>query len=160
MKCYAITKNKTRCSRNQKYTQEIGRGCNLGVCSQHRTTRILADWSTNIKNKTNIDPPPGDVGNWLQNFHEYWNITRDIIGSTRFASATYSLNSTVCNYNMKYEMYIESLFKDNRVREPCTICYRDNSVFNTTVCDHPFCKDCIKEWMTRSSTCPVCRTIL
>ena len=61
---------------------------------------------------------------------------------------------------MKFEMYIESLFKDTRVREPCTICYKENSVFNTMSCDHPFCKDCIREWMTRSATCPVCRTIL
>ena len=160
MKCVGITKDGSRCSRNSKYHQELLRGCTFGVCHQHRNPRLITNWDRAIRNKTTRDSPPQEISNWLTNFYEHWEVTHDIAASTRFASATYSLNQTICNYEMKFEMYIESLFKDTRVREPCTICYKENSVFNTMSCDHPFCKDCIREWMTRSATCPVCRTIL
>ena len=160
MKCVGITKDGSRCSRNAKYHQEIIRGCNFGVCHQHRTPRLVTNWDRAVRNKTARDSPPLEIANWLTNFYEHWQKTYDIAASTRFASATYLLNQSTCNYEMKYEIYIESLFKDTRVRDPCTICYRENGVFNTQVCDHPFCKDCIRKWMERSATCPVCRTIL
>tara|TARA_R110000851_G_scaffold159236_3_gene302487 strand:+ start:594 stop:1076 length:483 start_codon:yes stop_codon:yes gene_type:complete len=160
MKCLGITKGGSRCSRRPKYEHEFTRGCTTNVCYQHRSPRIITDWDRAIRNGSARDRPPQEIDNWLENFYEHWNKTNDIAASTRFASATYSLNATVCNYEMKYEIYVESVFKDTRVREPCNVCYKESGVFNTVSCDHPFCKDCIREWMTRSATCPVCRTIL
>ena len=142
MKCLGITKGGSRCSRRPKYEHEFTRGCTTNVCYQHRSPHIITDWDRAIRNGSARDRPPQEIDNWLENFYEHWNKTNDIAASTRFASATYSLNATVCNYEMKYEIYVES------------------GVFNTVSCDHPFCKDCIREWMTRSATCPVCRTIL
>ena len=160
MKCLGITKDGTRCSRTVKFMQEIDRGCSLGVCYQHRTPRIVAQWEKHIGNKTQRDPTPEPIADWLYNFYQHWNKTKNVAGSSKFASATYTLNSTNYNYEMKYEMFIESLFKDYRAREPCTICYRTNQVYKTVECDHSFCKECIRKWMSRASTCPVCRTIL
>lgn len=44
----------------------------------------------------------------------------------------------------------------------CSVCLEELDIENTkaTACGHKFHKDCIKEWLMQSLTCPMCRTEL
>jgi hypothetical protein len=43
----------------------------------------------------------------------------------------------------------------------CPICMEDNSDNIKLNCQHIFCKDCIKTWLSeQSNTCPICRIIV
>jgi hypothetical protein len=44
----------------------------------------------------------------------------------------------------------------------CVVCYNEvvhKKAFKT-VCGHIFCKTCLKKWLLRNHTCPLCRTQL
>eukprot|EP01080_Neovahlkampfia_damariscottae_P000991 gene991-9897_t len=42
--------------------------------------------------------------------------------------------------------------------EDCTICMEKiNELATINGCEHQFCFDCIKQWSTKSNTCPLCR---
>jgi hypothetical protein len=52
----------------------------------------------------------------------------------------------------------EVLIEDSNLE--CSIClnkFSDNNKGYELKCEHIFHKDCIKEWMERSKTCPICR---
>ena len=50
----------------------------------------------------------------------------------------------------KYELYIS-----------CPICMEDKSNNIKLSCQHIFCNDCIKTWLSkRSDTCPICRVTI
>ena len=43
----------------------------------------------------------------------------------------------------------------------CAICMvRTSTAQVGFVCGHHFCKTCLSRWMTRSTTCPACRTVM
>ncbi|ANZ74908.1 BA75_03286T0 [Komagataella pastoris] len=42
----------------------------------------------------------------------------------------------------------------------CIICRSDITIGALTKCGHQYCKDCLKEWLKKSSTCPLCKAHL
>ena len=38
----------------------------------------------------------------------------------------------------------------------CIICYNERKLIQT-VCNHFFCKDCLKQWIIHNRSCPLCR---
>ena len=39
----------------------------------------------------------------------------------------------------------------------CAICYCHDKPFTITKCNHLFCKECLKTWLSQSVQCPSCR---
>lgn len=67
-------------------------------------------------------------------------------------------NGDPCRYKAKREGYCLLHFKEKE--EDCAICYgkiakREKIILN---CDHIFCENCIREWLSRKNSCPFCRT--
>lgn len=62
-----------------------------------------------------------------------------------------------------YETYGEAIIKDYIEKhkyatdEICNICLESNNMLRTD-CNHIYCEECLEKWMTRSNTCPVCRS--
>lgn len=49
--------------------------------------------------------------------------------------------------------------KGDLIYESCSICFEsfiDVDVIRKTKCNHSFCDACIKEWLNKSSRCPLC----
>jgi len=43
----------------------------------------------------------------------------------------------------------------------CVICQQPlQSPVSLSICNHTFCKDCIKTWLSRNQTCPICRQVI
>ena len=55
---------------------------------------------------------------------------------------------------------IDNQYIDNQYSE-CPICFEDFIIDKSNVvklsCNHTYCAKCIKSWLIRSTTCPVCR---
>ena len=96
----------------------------------------------------------------LNNFYEAWHNTNNISISTRFASGTYNVNDIVDKYDTKWDIYINTLLSKQVCSDPCSICFEEDNIFSTEQCGHPICTGCMKQWMVRAVTCPVCRTFL
>ncbi|CAK5067206.1 unnamed protein product [Meloidogyne enterolobii] len=44
--------------------------------------------------------------------------------------------------------------------ENCTICFSEYTSPVKLKCSHIFCSECIRTWLDREHTCPICRTIV
>ena len=63
-----------------------------------------------------------------------------------------------CTFGNK-KKYIKIKSKDTIYNE-CPICleyFRENDKLARLSCDHVFHIDCIKQWISRESNCPICR---
>ena len=158
--CYGVTKSGSRCSYHARYTINIARA-DFPVCKKHQAPNLLSKWDKEIKRNGPRDPPDEIIG-WLNNFYEAWNNTHNIAVSTRFASETFNLGSSthLDKYDTKWDIYINTLLSKQGCSEPCSICFEDDNTFTTAECRHPVCVGCMKQWMSRAVTCPVCRTFL
>ena len=75
-------------------------------------------------------------------------------------------NSLMCSINLLFEKKIERTFTTLNEKEIenygsdesslCPIC-EENKVDISLPCSHFFCEDCIKSWVIKSETCPLCR---
>ena len=165
--CYGITNKHTRCRNKARFTQSI-HGAEFCVCKIHQRANLLANWDKEIRKRTRHNIAcdtgfiPNDIHNWLQNFHECWRHTNNLQVSTKFASSVFRAESVIQNFDMKFDLYMNTLLTENT--EPgamCSVCLEDDiDVLNTNKCQHTFCLGCIKKWMSTSTTCPVCRRIL
>ncbi len=45
------------------------------------------------------------------------------------------------------------------MKDLCSVCLQNNCNF-ITKCNHTFCMDCIKSWMEKKQTCPICRSVI
>lgn len=51
-----------------------------------------------------------------------------------------------------------SKLSEHKILHQCPICFEDKLENILLNCNHIFCKDCIKKWLTTNSdTCPICR---
>jgi hypothetical protein len=65
--------------------------------------------------------------------------------------------------NQNLSKYIKKIEDSNNIKDNCCICYSEytNNDENLPValkCSHIFHDDCIKEWLQKSGTCPICRS--
>ncbi|EME41179.1 hypothetical protein DOTSEDRAFT_55077 [Dothistroma septosporum NZE10] len=44
------------------------------------------------------------------------------------------------------------------VADECPVCYEEITTSVKTTCNHVFCEDCLKHWLSSSTTCPSCRS--
>lgn len=72
-------------------------------------------------------------------------------------------NKTMCELNNLKELFISNSVKKEIVVKyvggECGICYDIKQLIETN-CLHTFCEKCISEWIERSDTCPMCRSII
>ncbi len=70
-------------------------------------------------------------------------------------------NGDSCRYKAKKDGYCLLHFKEkDSSKVECGICLniiekREKIILN---CNHVFCENCIREWLTRKNSCPFCRT--
>ena len=85
----------------------------------------------------------------LEQFYQYYNALIDCIDA---------LDNKECEKSfLSIEKKLED--QDNLDSDLCPIC--NEKKFNISLpCKHFFCQDCIKNWMIKSETCPICRTKL
>ena len=166
--CCGITNKHARC-RNKARFKQIVHGAEFDVCKMHQKLNLLAKWDRELRlialnsaDRVINNPVPTDVYNWLQNFHECWRHTNNLHVSTKFASAIFRAELLAQNFDMKFDLYINTLLTENTESSAmCSVCLEDDiDVLNTNQCQHTFCLGCIKKWMSTSVTCPVCRRIL
>lgn len=81
--------------------------------------------------------------------------------------ATNFIIKTCCKPIHEKDIIIESLDtiapiikeKGDLIYDSCSICFEsfiDIDIIRKTKCNHPFCNDCIKEWLDKSNKCPLC----
>ena len=164
--CYGITNKHTRCRNKARFTQSI-HGAEFCVCKIHQRANLLANWDKEIRKRTRHNIAcdtgfiPNDIHNWLQNFHECWRHTNNLQVSTKFASSVFRAESVIQNFDMKFDLYINTLLEPSDSSLTCSICLdEDTEALKTNKCQHTFCIGCFKKWMSLSTTCPLCRTIL
>ena len=51
---------------------------------------------------------------------------------------------------------IDDVSKSVEKKETCPICQEEFNEVRETVCNHVFCQECLKEWLSENSTCPIC----
>ena len=161
-KCYGLTNNHKRCKNRARFTQTI-HGADFCVCKVHQRANLLAKWDREIRNRTAVCADgfiPNDIHNWLQNFHECWGHTTNLQVSTKFASSVFRAEAVVHNFEMKFDLYINTLLTGTESPLTCSICLDEDMEAMKTKCQHAFCLGCFKKWMSLSTTCPLCRTIL
>lgn len=61
----------------------------------------------------------------------------------------------IVEYEALYEYY-EKLYKEKEEKYLCKICYK-NEINAYTTCGHTGCYNCLILWMSKESTCPLCR---
>ncbi|KAK4620196.1 hypothetical protein CLAFUW4_11040 [Fulvia fulva] len=44
------------------------------------------------------------------------------------------------------------------IADECPVCYDEVTTPVKTSCNHTFCENCLKQWLSSSNTCPSCRT--
>ena len=54
------------------------------------------------------------------------------------------------------DLHINYIESGDMTDDECSICYNKNKLCNT-ICNHPFCYDCINTWYKINKNCPVCR---
>lgn len=66
----------------------------------------------------------------------------------------------IINFYLKHIIKIRS--GDDDEEKCCSICLEDISQdsVKTFECDHYFHLDCLNQWVSKSATCPICRTKL
>jgi hypothetical protein len=65
--------------------------------------------------------------------------------------------------NRNLSKYVNNVTDKSIIKDKCCICYSDyeNEINNEPVilkCSHIFHDNCIKEWLQKSGTCPICRS--
>ena len=157
VQCCGITNKSQRCSNKARHIQVIS-GAEFQVCKHHQKINLLAKWDKDIMGKKiSMNKVPTTIRSWLTNFYEAWENTHNLTVSAKFASSTFNRSSHTQPFDLKYEMYINSLITN--YSGECSICYGEEDIKKTN-CGHTSCINCLGEWMTRAVTCPVCRTIL
>lgn len=72
-------------------------------------------------------------------------------------------NKTMCELNDLKEQFISNSVEKKIVVKDvdgeCGICYDIKPLIQTD-CFHTFCEKCISEWIKKSDTCPMCRSII
>jgi len=65
------------------------------------------------------------------------------------------------NSDSKNAQTIESKmkkFNDNQIDKNCSICLNQIEIkAKTNTCGHSFCYECIKQWVKKNKSCPLCR---
>ena len=102
---------------------------------------------------------PGDVMRWLYAFNQCYDNTKNLFVSTRYATVMRDAMCMDTNFNQQFDVYVNSLLSEKRSGGVCCVCYGDEDMMETK-CNHDICLGCAKEWLYRSVSCPVCRTIL
>ena len=73
-------------------------------------------------------------------------------------------NKTSCELNnLKKQLFSNKVEKKKtyvkgKIGE-CGVCYDKKSLIKMN-CSHSFCSDCISEWIKKSNTCPMCRSVI
>jgi len=68
----------------------------------------------------------------------------------------------IVNFYVKHIIRVPPPSNNSQVDDCCSICLeeiREDSV-KTFECDHYFHLECLNQWVSKSATCPVCRTKL
>ena len=161
--CCGITKKGIRCSNNGKYGIAIA-GTDFDVCKIHDKKNILSGWEKEINkrlknNSTDLDDVPLTVLDWLHGFNECHAHTKNLFVSSRYATIMRHTRLIPINFNQKFDIYVNLLVTELPSGGTCCVCYDEDDIMKTE-CGHEICLPCVKEWMYRSVSCPVCRTIL
>jgi len=164
-RCCGITKGRTRCSNRARYETTICKAT-FQVCKHHQNKRLLSLWEREMTRRVwegdlpGRDDIPDDIERWVHLFHEGWHQTKNIYVSSNFATAVFRHpNIETYNFEKKHKLYTSAKLDSDPTLSTCGICLEDRRVYKTE-CDHTFCKNCMKEWLLRSTTCPQCRRIL
>jgi len=164
-RCCGITRRRTQCSNKANFETIICKA-SFPVCKLHQNKRLLSSWEREITRRALEGDSPGqsdipqDIETWVNLFHEGWEHTRNIYVSGNFATSVFRQpNIKAYNFEKKHKLYTETKLDHGRTLSTCGICLEEMRVYNTE-CEHTFCKNCMKEWLKRSTTCPQCRRIL
>lgn len=164
-RCCGLTRRRTRCSNKANYETTICKAT-FQVCKHHQNKRLLSMWEREMNKRAHEGEIPGrdnvpeDIEKWVHLFHEAWFNTKNIFVSGNFASAIFRKFDT-CNFNFekKHRLYTSTILDSDPIISTCGICLDDRRVYKTE-CNHNFCKNCMKEWLLVSTSCPQCRRIL
>ena len=163
MRCCGVTRKGTRCSNTGRHILGLA-GANFNVCKMHDNRKLLGLWQREIykRGTTNVDmgDVPVVVMGWMDAFGECYNNTKNLYVSTNYASRMHSTGAIDSNFEVKFDIYINSIAIPKDTQATCTVCFDESSDIIRTKCNHEFCLGCFRQWMQRSTTCPVCRTIL
>lgn len=161
--CEGITIKGNRCKKQGSVELNVY-GAKFGVCSHHDDKSILSRWNRELYKRWKKDVPGGDVpehvNGWLQSLHACWSNTRNLQVSTKYASHMYLDTELSLDFDKKFDSYVSTLVTENSTdTTECGVCMEENELTQTK-CGHTYCINCIRKWMTKSTTCPMCRTIL
>ncbi len=61
-----------------------------------------------------------------------------------------------------YGEYVRRNFlpRSSKLQDKCVICFgiKYVGIISLQVCKHSFHRECIKKWLVKSDTCPICRS--
>ena len=151
MQCNGVTSRKRRCKFTGRYIQSAY-GVNLNVCKHHLDGNCIYEWS-NVRN----EETPLPITNFLNMF---WTLMNTSKLKSKFILAICSKLHNLSSMNLSTDLLVD-LFYDTvleRAEEiECPICVCEHTTSIKLHCNHVFCEDCIKTWMNRNPTCPLCR---
>ena len=128
----------------------------------HQKRTLISKWEKEISkriknNQTGFEDVPVVVMDWIHAFNECYGNTKNLFVSTRYATVMKHSRIMNINFNEKFDIYVNSILTEEG--SSCCVCYETENIMKTN-CQHEMCLSCAKEWMYRSVSCPVCRTIL
>lgn len=163
MRCCGVTRKGKRCSNMGRHILGLA-GANFNVCRLHDNRKLLGLWQREIyrrdSNGTDMDDVPPVVMGWMDAFGECYTNTKNLYVSTQYASRMHSTGTINSNFEVKFDIYINSISEPVNENTVCSVCFDEGPDIMRTKCSHEFCLGCFRQWMQRSTTCPVCRTIL
>jgi len=160
-RCCGLTRKGKRCAKGASYNIII-QGVDYDVCHIHSTQSLLSEWEIEITervetNETDIGDVPPTIMDWIYAFNECYNETDSSEVSEMYATIMRYTRENILPFETKFDIFVDTLVNNSHSGGECCICY-DTTEIVKTQCDHTLCMNCMKQWMRRSTSCPMCRT--
>lgn len=160
-RCCGLTKKGKRCAKSASYTLLMA-GVEYDVCHIHSTQPLLSEWEIELAERAETNGPdvgdvPTPIMDWLYAFNECYNETTSSEVSTLYATIMRHTRGIILSFDDKFDIFVGTLADECHGDAECCVCYETTEIVKTQ-CEHTLCIDCMKQWMRRSTSCPMCRT--
>jgi hypothetical protein len=157
MSCVGLTNKLHRCKKSATCNIECY-GISLKVCNQHMNTNPIYLWSYNFYN---IEIPPR-IKKYLEFYNDIRFYHRDIGKwlAVMVTSELYETESSKLSRRRllgKFYDRVLTPIKDNTTE--CPVCMEHGDLVSTN-CEHVFCNNCIRTWLDKKPSCPLCRNLI